>query len=159
MSTASPYIVQFVGFKTDLNDSGFIQRWLPFAKNFKNAGIESINLYKVNKSKVLTFISRNIWDAETYLENFPSGMAVSGSGGGISVTQFGGYWIDENDLNFPNHLQLLFSNEDFPASILCRKRCREEVSFQNQMELGEKDTDLLSKYAASVLDCTHLKTL
>lgn len=159
MTKQSQYIVQYVGFKTNLTENDFIQRWIPFATNFKRAGIKTIDLYKISDSDQFTFISRNIWDAKTYFQNFPTGMAGSGSGGGISVTQLGGYWIDENQLAKPNNMQLLFTNDNFPSTFISRKRCTEKVRFENQIELGEKDSTIMNEYLSNMLNCTHLKTM
>lgn len=106
--TSTKYIVQFVGFKTTLAEDDFIRRWMPFASNFKSQGIITIDLYRVANNDDLTFISRNIWEEKTYFQNFPTGVAGSGSGGGISVTQFGGYSIQPDQLERQDEMQLLF---------------------------------------------------
>jgi hypothetical protein len=161
MAETNRYIVQFVGFKTDLNEEEFIKRWTPFAANFKNAGIKTIDLYSVIENGDLTFISRNIWDEKSYFQNFPSGVAGSGSGGGISVKQFGGYWISENDLQKPNTLNILFSNENnfSESNIVLRKRCTENVPFQYQIEIDQIDTLILQQNKPNILNCSHVKTM
>lgn len=159
MAEHSRYIVQFVGFKTTLDETDFINRWTPFAIGFKKLGIKSIDLYKISNNEHLTFISRNIWDTQTYFQNFPTGVAGSGSGGGISVTQFGGYWIAEHDLEKPDKMQILFTNDYFPASILQRKRCTEQVNFKTQVEFAEKDSIILNSTLSNILMCTYRKTM
>jgi hypothetical protein len=159
MTVHSQYIVQFVGFKTNLAEIDFMQRWTPFAANFKRAGIKTIDLYKISDNDKLTFISRNIWDTETYFQHFPTGVAGSASGGGISVTQFGGYWIDENELDNPKIMQLLLTNESFSSISINRKRCTDKVNFESQIEFREKDSTLLKKNLTEILNCTHIKTL
>jgi hypothetical protein len=152
------YIVQYVGFKTTLNETDFIKRWTPFATNFKNAGIKSIDLYQVNENENITYISRNIWDAKTYFENFPTGVAGSGSGGGISVTQFGGYFIDDSDLNKSQTMQLLFTNQETLISLPHKQRnqCTQKVKFIKSIEYLEVEKTLLPK---ETLSCNHLKTM
>lgn len=159
MIEQSRYIVQYVGFKTNLNDIDFIERWMPFAQNFKRAGIVSIDLYQVTGSDSITFISRNIWDARNYFKNFPTGVAGSGSGGGILVKQFGGFWITENELDSPGNIQLLFSNENFPPNRFVRKRCSETVSFENQIEFSDVDNEIAKKFKSELLVCKHVKTI
>jgi hypothetical protein len=161
MAETNKHIVQFVGFKTDLNKEEFIKRWTPFAENFKNAGIKTIDLYRVIDNKDLTFISRNIWDDQSYFQLFPTGVAGSGSGGGVSVTQFGGYWILESELEKPNQMNILFSNERniFETKSVSRKRCTEKVRFQNQIEINQVDTSILKQSQPNILTCTHIKTM
>lgn len=159
MTEHNQYIVQFVGFKTNLSDNDFIQRWRPFALNFKQAGIMTIDLYKVRDNDHLTFISRNIWNAKTYFQNFPNGIAGSGSGGGVLITQYGGYWISKQELTKPHTMQLLFTNDSLPSAPITRKRCTENIRYENQIELDEMDHTLVSKNQSDVLSCTHMKTM
>lgn len=159
MTQHSQYIVQFVGFSTKLSEHDFINRWAPFAVGFKNAGMKSIDLYKISNNNTLAFISRNIWDAQTYFQNFPTGVAGSGSGGGISVTQFGGYWISENELAQPHQMQLLFSDSDVTSSKAARERCTENVMFEKQFELSENDRTFSDAMPAHFFICTHIKTM
>lgn len=152
------FIVQYVGFKTKLSEIDFVKRWTPFALNFKSAGIKSIDLYQVQGDENLTFISRNIWESKTYFENFPTGVAGSGSGGGISVTQFGGYWIEEIDLPKPNIIQILFSNDDTtPTSQqTTRNQCTKNVNFLKVIEYLDVEKSIIPK---QTLFCKHLKTM
>lgn len=159
MTEQTQFVVQFVGFKTNLTEIDFIQRWSPFAANFKRSGIKTIDLYKINDNDQLIFISRNIWDAKTYFQNFPTEVAGSVSGGGISVKQFGGYWIDANKLDRPHSMRLLFTNDNFSTTIIHRKRCTAEVSFENQMEFSERNSEILNKNRSEIFNCNHLKTM
>ena len=161
MEETNKYIVQFVGFKTNLNEEEFIKRWTPFAANFKNASIKTIDLYLIIGNSDLTFISRNIWDEKTYFQTFPTGVAGSGSGGGISITQFGGYWIAENNLQKPNAMDILFTNEQITIhnNSVSRERCTEKVRFQNQIEINQLDSLILKQNQPNILTCTHIKTM
>ena len=161
MAETNKHIVQFVGFKTDLNEEEFIKRWTPFAANFKTAGIKTIDLYSVIDNKDLTFISRNIWEEKSYFQLFPTGVAGSGSGGGISVTQFGGYWISENELQKTNSMNILFTNEQniFETNSVLRKRCTEKVEFQNQIEFNQIDTAVLKQNQLNIFSCKHIKAM
>ena len=152
------FIVQYVGFKTKLSETDFVKRWTPFASNFKSAGIKSIDLYQVQDDENLTFISRNIWESKTYFDNFPTGVAGSGSGGGISVTQFGGYWIEEADLPKPNSMQILFSNDyTTPTSQhITRNQCAKNVKFLKVIEYLNVERPIVPK---QTLFCKHLKTM
>ena len=159
MINSTKYIAQFVGFKTIFNEADFLKRWLPFALGFKKVGILSIDLYKISNNESLTFISRNIWEATTYFQNFPTGQAASGSGGGITVTQFGEYWIAENEIKKPAGMQLLFTNEKFPLVGISRARCSVEVPFENQIEFPEKESSLEETNSKNILRCIHINTI
>jgi hypothetical protein len=159
MTDQSQYIVQFVGFKANLSDADFINRWLPFAAGFKKAGIRSIDLYKVNNNQQLTYISRNIWEAKTYFKNFPSGIAGSGSGGGIAVIQFGGYWIAQNELEKSNQMHMLFINQYIAGAKVQRKRCTIQVPYEHQIEFTENDNLVFTIDPSVILHCRHIKTM
>jgi len=152
------YIVQYIGFKTNLTPKDFISRWTPFASNFKNIGIQSIDLYKVQDNKDLTFISRNIWTSEIYFENFPSGVASSASGGGISLTQLGGYWIDKSDLQAPKLMSLIFSKDNITQDLEYKEKlqCTIYVKYLKAIEFIDAKESIASKKS---LFCTHLKTI
>lgn len=111
MINSTKYIIQFVGFKTTLSETDFIRRWTPFALNFKSIGIITIDLYKAINNNDLTYISRNIWDEKTYFQNFPNGIAGSGSSTDISVTQLGGFYIHPDKLKSQKEMHLLFLND------------------------------------------------
>ena len=161
MIDTNKYIVQFVGFKTDLNESDFIQRWTPFASRFKNAGIQTIDLYKISENKSLTFISRNIWDEKLYFKNFPTGVAGSGSSGEISVTQLGGYWISEYEIEKPDEMKIFFTDreEDLSPTCIVRKRCTENVKYEYQVEITQTNGSILDKNQLNILTCTHSTTM
>ena len=154
----SNYIVQYVGFKTELDEQNFIKRWTPFASNFKNAGIKTIDLYRVKENDEQTYISRNIWDKKTYFENFPSGVAGSGSGGGIKVTQFGGYWIDDKELEKPENMTLLFTDDNsaISTSKIQRSQCTKNVKYLKMIEFLDSNQ---SSTSPKLLICNHLKTM
>lgn len=154
----SAYIVQYVGFKTALDEKDFIARWTPFAASFKAAGINRIDLYQVDQGNQLNFISRNIWPASTYFRNFPSGVAGAGSGGGIAVRQLGGYWIVENELRNPQRMQLIFANHNLATNLTSRNRCTEQVPFKYQLEGGNALPDSLSDELEQ-FHCVYLKTM
>lgn len=158
MEKSKEWIVQYVGFKTELVETDFIKRWAPFASNFKTAGIKSINLYKVKANENITFISRNVWESKTYFDTFPTGVAGSGSGGGIKVVQFGGYYIDETDLQFPSTMNILFSNEDEELSFatMVRKQCSKNVDFLKMIEFsGAPSSNVMNR----CLVCMQIKTM
>lgn len=161
MTDTNKYIVQFVGFTTDLHESDFIQRWTPFASQFKNVGIQTIDLYTINENKSLTFISRNIWDEKTYFKNFPTGVAGSGSSREISVTQLGGYWIAEDELEKPNQMKILFTDQehDFSPTCIVRKRCSKNVKYENQVECIQTDASISNTNQLNILTCTHIKRM
>ena len=154
----SNYIVQYVGFKTDLTENEFIYRWTPFATGFKNAGIRTIDLYRVIKNDNHTFISRNVWDEKNYFKNFPSGIAAAGSGGGIRVTQFGGYWLATEHLEGPNNMILAFQKDRIgktDALQIERLRCSESVPYLQMLEI-------VPAYQTNVelqLNCKHIKQM
>lgn len=138
------YIIQFVGFKTDLQDQDFITRWQPFATNFKNLGIKTIDLYKVENSEKINYISRNIWEEQDYFNTFPTGIGASVSRGGIQVMQYGGYWIEANDLEYKPSMKLIFSNQLKTENCIVRKRCAMKVPFEIQAEIQtENDTNII----------------
>lgn len=158
MSEKSNYIVQYVGFKTNLNDNEFILRWTPFATEFKNAGIKTIDLYKVIKNDHLTFISRNVWDEKNYFKNFPSGIASDGSSGGIKVTQFGGYWLAPEHSERRDKIILAFLTTEMERNgshQILRLSCSKNVPYRQMLEIVptfQTSFDLQ-------LNCEHLKQL
>lgn len=158
MTENKKYIVQYVGFKTDLNEDKFLKRWTPFAYSFKNAGIKSIDLYEVKNNTNIQFISRNIWEESIYFKNFPSGVATGNGGGGVNVIQFGGYWIDEKELSKPPTMNILFSNEKITQkeNISVKNRCTENVKNIYLIEFFGPENDDISN---AILICNHLKTI
>jgi hypothetical protein len=161
MTNNSKYIVQYVGFKTNLNRNDFINRWTPFASNFKNAGIKTIDLYEVQNNENFAFISRNVWDEKTYFQNFPSGVAGSGSGGGISVTQFGGYWLAENQLERQDQMKLVFLNnivDVMDTKITSRLSVTANVPYKQLLDLSLESNFTLSEQKVE-LACHHIKRM
>lgn len=104
-------LLQFVGFSTDLPAEIFIQRWKPIAQNFKRQGILEIDLYAVRQQTSLNFLSKNTWAVKNYLQVFPSGLANNSGDGNITVTQFGAYLLDMQELNWQQDLYFSFSKE------------------------------------------------
>ena len=135
----SKYIVQYVGFETSFSEHEFVPRWKPTADRFKSLGIISIDLYKNIDGEKLKFLSRNTWDSAEYLKNFSSGVAGSGGGGGISVIQFGGYWMIQNQLPRPEELTLLFMKKIDSVSsenqVLVNCQVTKNVPYQQTLEL------------------------
>jgi hypothetical protein len=161
MINSSNYIVQFVGFKTTLTEIDFIRRWAPFASNFKSQGILTIDLYKVVDKEDLNYISRNIWEEKTYFQNFPTGVAGSGSGGGISVTQFGGYRIPPDQLESPKEMELIFLHDivqiDDEIAFSCLGST-DKVPFK-QVLIANDDAKSTSQINSVKIKCAHLKQI
>lgn len=161
MTNSTKYIIQFVGFKTTLIEIDFIRRWTPFASNFKSQGIITIDLYSLVNNNDLTYISRNIWDEKTYFQNFPTGVAGSGSGGGISVTQFGGYSIPPDQLERQNEMQLLFLNDtiniDNENTISCLSST-DKVPFKQVLISNDVNKPDLQLNSIDI-KCKHIKEI
>lgn len=161
MTNSAKYIIQFVGFKTTLEEIDFIRRWTPFASNFKSQGIITIDLYRVANNDDLTFISRNIWDEKTYFQNFPTGVADSGSGGGISVTQFGGYILQPDKLERQDEMQLLFLHDIIKIgdenTISCLSST-DKVPFKQVLIINDYDKPDLQLNSLDI-KCQHLKQM
>lgn len=161
LTEATQYVVQFVGFRTTWDDHDFIIRWTPFAANFKKQGIRSIDLYHVSDGEDLAYISRNIWDEKIYLQQFPSGMAGSGGGGGITITQLGCYRIPSDQLTPPNEMQLIFSpdivNEAEIPVIACL-RLTDNVPFNHVLMRHAADKPVWLPHSLA-FTCQHLKTM
>lgn len=158
MNEKLKYIVQYVGFTTAMNPDEFVKRWTPFAAGFKNAGIKTIDLYQVRDDEKLTFISRNVWEEKIYFANFPSGIAGAGSGGGISVTQLGGYWLEEEDLVRPDQMNLAFLTTDAEistASQIARRACTEHIPNKQMLECTISNA---SNFPSQLI-CTHIKQM
>lgn len=158
MTQNSPYVVQYVGFKTNINASDFISRWIPFALGFKNAGAKTIDLYQVHNNETLTFISRNVWDIKTYFQNFPSGIAGAGGGGGISVTQLGGFWLQDDQLQKQHEMKLAFlssGKEESNTFQISRLNCIENGNYKLVLDILPKaETNFQNE-----IYCNHLKTI
>lgn len=161
MTNSTKYIIQFVGFKTTLNENDFIRRWTPFASNFKSQGILTIDLYNVANNNELTYISRNIWDEKTYFQNFPTGIAGSGSGGGISVTQLGGYSIQPDQLELQNEMQLLFLNDIIrheEENIISCLSCTDKVPFKQVLIFNVASKPNFQFRELDII-CKHIKRM
>ncbi len=161
MLQPSEYIVQYVGFKASFTEEDFLSRWAPFASKFKSLGIISIDLYKNKESNEVTFISRNVWDSKTYFENFPTGAAYSGGGGGIEVIQFGGYWLDKNKLANKEEMKLIFLKNELKivAENITSQYCStDKVPYKQVL-----DVPISFEFPASTpsikLICKHIKTM
>jgi len=132
------YIVQYVGFKTDIEPDGLIKRWTPFDAGFKSAGIKTIDLYQVQENDILTFISRNVWDNKRYFQNFPSEIAGAGSGGGIAVTQFGGFWLQPDHLERQDKMIPAFlstETEITNATQIARSSCSNKMLHKQMLDI------------------------
>lgn len=161
MTQQSEYIIQYVGFKTSLSDENFLLKWAPFANQFKALGIISIDLYACKDSTELTFISRNVWDSKTYFENFPTGVAQSGGGGGINIIQFGGYWLDKNKLPYEKEMKLLFLENDlqlFDKNVTSHYSSTDRVPYRQVLDLPISYEFPISKTSIKLI-CKHIKSM
>jgi hypothetical protein len=155
----TPYIVQYVGFETRLDSTAFLQRWMPFANQFKAAGILTIDLYAVRSGEGLAFMSRNVWPAEVYFRNFPGGMAGSAGGGGVQVRQLGGYWLEETQLEKEAAMQLVFLPEAVgvdTVTVVSRQPCTARVPYRQLLDLPVQHPGV---GAGTTFLCNHLKSM
>lgn len=160
MTNLNKYIIQFVGFKTIMTEKDFIKRWTPFASNFKNQGILTIDLYQVLNYKDLNYISRNIWNEKTYFQNFPTGIANSGSGGGISVTQLGGYHIQPDQLEKQDEMQLLFLHNTIKIDnkdVVSCLSLTDKTPFQQVLIINDNKSNL--PLDSIDIKCRHIKQM
>jgi len=152
------YIVQYVSFKTEVSPGEFIDRWTPFADSFKRAGTKTIDLYQVQDNKNINYISRNIWEENIYFQNFPSGIAHNGSGGGVSVTQLGGFWIDIDHILSKDVMKLAFlslGGAMVNSPYTARLNCTIKGLFKQMLDIPpELQTDLLNE-----INCSHLRQM
>ena len=158
MKEKSNYIVQYVGFKTNMTPQEFIKRWTPFATDFKNAGIKTIDLYQVQENDLLTFISRNVWDEKTYFQHFPSGIAGAGTGGGIAVIQFGGYWLQPDHLEGQDKMKIAFlptAAEPTDATQIARLSCSDRIPYEQMLDILPSSQITFPNQ----LSCNHLKQM
>jgi hypothetical protein len=161
MNTTSKYIVQYVGFATTNDKDAFIKRWAPFANQFKSLGIKTIDLYEIVQASQLNFISRNVWDQEIYFQNFPTGMAGSGSGGGISVTQFGGYWLQPDQLQRQDQMKLVFLDqviEITDLSIISRLSSTINIPYKQMLDLTLNQKPTIHQPSLELI-CNHIQTM
>lgn len=106
-----PTIVQFVCFKTQLEQLDFINTWQPFASSFINQGLRTIVLSSSQqKSADYKFISRNLWSESAYTRASQTGRI--GDGGGETVKAFQAGIFRTGDTNSlvraqPNHDKIM----------------------------------------------------
>ncbi|WPP49993.1 hypothetical protein [Catalinimonas niigatensis] len=162
MKHQEPYIVQYVGFQTGLDEDTFLQSWKPFATSFKSAGIRQIDIYTVENKDILTYIARNVWPTEAYLKNFPSGVPGAARTQDVNVLQFGGYELRQEETEKPEHMTLIFQREEKPLKekgVITRLRITEKVPFKQILVLRNASTDEPSTNEQLVFSCSHLKSL
>lgn len=162
MDYLQPYIIQYVGFQTGLDEDTFLQSWSPFASSIKSAGIEQVDIYKIQNKEVLTYISRNVWPAEAFLKNFPSGVPGAARTQDVAVLQFGGYWLQEKEVESPDNMLLLFQRA--PVELeekggVVKKRVTENVPFQQLIVVAKPAQKYSSTNEQFAFHCTHLKNL
>lgn len=147
-----------MGFKTAIEPNEFIKSWTPFANSFKKVGIKTIDLYQVLENNSLTFISRNVWEKNTYFQNFPSGIAGGGSGGGVVVTQFGGYRLQPDHLERQNNMILAFLTTEMEktnSTQIVRLCCSENIPYKQMLDILPTTK---SNFAMQI-NCKHLKQM
>lgn len=162
MNYPQPYIIQYVGFQTGLDEDTFLQSWSPFASSIKSAGIEQIDIYRIQKKEVLTYISRNVWPAEAFLKNFPSGVPGAARTQDVVVLQFGGYWLQEEEVESPENMWLLFQRKPIELEEkggLIRSSVTDHVPFQQMVVLLDAERAYTSTNDQFAFHCTHLKNL
>lgn len=161
MEHQQPYIVQYVGFQTALDEDTFLNSWKPFASSFKSAGIVKIDLYQLANREILTYLSRNVWPAEAYLKNFPTGVPGAARTQDVNVLQFGGYWLAEDEQTAPASMTLLFqrSPQEIEEEGTSRPRVTEQVPFAQMLMLDGLQKETASTNEQLVFPCAHLKSL
>ena len=113
-----PTIVQFVCFKTQLEQLDFIKTWQPFASSFINQGLRTIVLSSnQQKSADYKFISRNLWSESAYTRASQTGRIGDGASETVKAFQAGIFRTsDTNSLvrAQPNHdkIMMLLSCEN-----------------------------------------------
>ena len=161
MDLSEKFIVQYIGFKTKASKESFNILWTPFASQFKAIGIKTIDLYEITNVSTINFISRNVWDSKIYLKHFPSGLAVAGGGGGISVTQFGGYWLREDQQERDDTMKLLFLNEPVELNdplITSRLRVSDKVPYKQMLDFQLNGNPKIKRPAFEFV-CSHIKRM
>lgn len=161
MEHQQPYIVQYVGFQTALDEDTFLNSWKPFATSFKSAGIISIDVYRLENREILTYLSRNVWPSEAYLKNFPTGVPGAARTQDVNVLQFGGYWLDKEEQAAPESMTLLFqrSPQEVEEASISQGRVTEQVPFSQVLMLKGVNKEKPSTNEQLVFPCTHLKSL
>lgn len=161
MEHQQPYIVQYVGFQTALDEDTFLNSWKPFTTSFKSAGIMQIDLYQLKNREILTYLSCNVWPAEAYLKNFPTGVPGAARTQDVNVLQFGGYWLAEEQQAAPESMTLLFqrSPQDVEGASISRERVTEQVPFAQMLMLDDSQNKMASTNEQLVFPCAHLRSL
>jgi hypothetical protein len=161
MEHQQPYIVQYVGFQTALDEDIFLNTWRPFASSFKLAGITQIDLYRLENREILTYISRNVWPAEAYFKNFPGGQPGAARTQLVNVLQFGGYWLAEDQQEAPESMTLLFQRSlmEVEEENISRGRVSEQVPFIQVLMLQGLRTDITSTNEQLVFPCSQMKSI
>lgn len=155
MEHQQPYIEQYVGFQTALDEETFLSSWKPFATSFKSAGITQIDIYTLENREILTYLSRNVWTAEAYLKNFPGGVPGAARTQDVNVLQFGGYWLAEDQQAPPKSMTLLFQRSpmEIEEESIIRERVTEQVPFSQVLMLQSLDTEKASTNEQLVFPC------
>ena len=115
-------------------------------------------MYQVQENDFLTFISRNVWDDKTYFQYFPSGIAGSGSGGGITVTQLGGYWLHPDHLERQDKMILTFLTieaETTTATQIARLSCSDKFPYKQMLDILPSSQNNFPNQ----INCNHLKQM
>lgn len=108
MAQSRNYIVQYVGFTTQFDTDTFIEHVTSYAEAYKSLGAKAIDVYEATRSGSANFMVRIVWEAETYLQHFPSGVASASNEHGIAATQFGGYGLPQERLKAAESMKLVF---------------------------------------------------
>jgi hypothetical protein len=159
MAGASERIVQYVGFATAVGREEFLERWMPFARQFSDRGARTIDLYEVSAPAPVRYISRNVWDAGIYLGSFPDGVAAGGGGGGVKVEQFGGYWMEPGDGEAADSMRVAFlpSPGESPW-MTARMRCADKVPYLQVLDLLPFQQPVLPA-GSILLTCIRVKSV
>jgi len=157
MEHQQPYIVQYVGFQTALDEDTFLNSWQPFASSFKSAGIATVDIYQL----IATYFSRNVWPSDAYLQNFPSGVPGAAPTQDMHVLQFGGYWLAEDQQTAPESMTLLFQRSplEVKEASISRSRVTKQVPFTEVLMLASLQKEMASTNEQLVFPCIHLKSL
>lgn len=160
MSEEKAYIVQYVGFQTALDEDTFLQSWTPFASSIKSAGMLHIDVYSLKDKEILTYIARNVWPAEAFLKNFPTGVPGAARTQDVNVLQFGGYWLKPDDIEKPESMTLFFQKEAAESEDgTVRARVTEKVPFRQMIIRLQNKQEVQSTNEQLVFDCKHIKSL
>lgn len=162
MSQEQSLVVQYVGFQTGLDEDTFIQTWTPFASSIKSAGISEVDIFALQQKDVLSYISRNIWPAEAYFKNFPTGIAGAARAKDMMVLQFGGYWMKEEEREQPSDMLLLFQRQfvEVDEKVFSRHEAvSKQVPFEQLLVIENAKSTYASTNEQFAFYCKHLKSL